>query len=207
MLRQETDHRDRDAVAHEAIGVVGIAGELVIVGQPHQPRGLTRRQKPRSHPSGFNDHDRLTTGPAARNPEASGDVVVVNFPARDLVRLIAGAAVEAFDHPLASALCLPSRTRAASSAFELIFRFIIPRAGQGSARFRPNILDRVRAADLERDEVVQGVGHPVRARDVVAFEDPICAVAIPITEVSRPPAQMVAASVVRIAPGVSEGSG
>ena len=70
-------------------------------------------------------------------------------------------------------------------AFELIFRFVIPLAGQGSTRFRPDVLDRVRAADLERHEMVQRVLDSVLAGDVVAFENPICAGAVPVAELSR----------------------
>ena len=47
------------------------------------------------------------------------------------------------------------------------------------------VFDNICAADLQRDEVVQGVGYPVCVSDVVAFQDPICAGAIPVAELSR----------------------
>jgi hypothetical protein len=72
VLRQESDRRDRDAVAHEAIGLVVIAGQLVIVGQPHQTRGLARRQESRPHRFAFNDYDRLRLDVGASFPGGPG---------------------------------------------------------------------------------------------------------------------------------------
>jgi hypothetical protein len=44
ILRQEPDRWNRDAVAHEAEGLVDVRRQLVFVREPHQAGGLARRQ-------------------------------------------------------------------------------------------------------------------------------------------------------------------
>ena len=54
------------------------------------------------------------------------------------------------------------------------------------ARTRQSDGDGVRAADFQGHKMVQRVLDAVLASDVVAFEDPICAGAVPVAKLSRP---------------------
>src|SRR5208283_4297868 len=100
MAAQVPDRRRDDPVPSQVIGVVVAGWQTVIVGKPHEPRGLARRDQPRAQPRAFDKKQELPAGAAGRRAQTARKPVETRLGALALLTgsRIARAPIDGADH-------------------------------------------------------------------------------------------------------------
>src|SRR5665213_1926557 len=103
MMGYVPDHGRTHAIPSDMIGVVVSDGQPVVVGQPHQARGLARREQAGAHTVALDNKDRLSTRSAGGGAKASVHAIEANLGplSFDAVRIGAGALIDAAHNPAA----------------------------------------------------------------------------------------------------------
>jgi hypothetical protein len=79
------DDGHHDTIAQQVIGVVVATRELIGLGQAHQSSGLSRRDQASADLRSVDNHDRLSTGPTRRRPQATCNTIEPDLGSLDAV--------------------------------------------------------------------------------------------------------------------------
>src|SRR5690554_7568738 len=74
-----TNNWHNHAITSQVISLVVFLWKLIIIRQPHQPRGFSSRNKSRFNFITIHYQDQLTAGPSSRSAQATCHIIKSNF--------------------------------------------------------------------------------------------------------------------------------